>query len=87
MALVEDARPGAVAAIARAFTDWLYDERCKWRLKRMLRDRRHRFQTIAYLSAHSGGRPDRTRQMLLAIGARHSESDMDIWTLRSPRVL
>ena len=87
MALVEDARPGAVAAIVRAFADWLDDERCKWRLKRMLQDRRHRFGTIAHLSACSGASPDRTRQLLVAIGARPSETDFDIWTLRSPRVL
>ena len=34
MALVEGVRPGAVAAIVKAFADWLEDERCKWRLNR-----------------------------------------------------
>jgi hypothetical protein len=87
MALVEDVRPGAVATIAKAFADWVDDERCKRRLKRKLRDRRYRFGTLAQLSAASGASLDRTRQLLVAIGARPSETDLEIWTLRSPRVL
>ena len=87
MALVEGVRPGAVAAMAKAFADWLDDERCKRRLKRKLRDPRHRFGTIAQLSATSGTSPTKTRQLLIAIGARPSETDLDIWTLRGPRVI
>ena len=87
MALVEGAAPGAVTGIVKSFTDWLHDERCKRRLKRILRDPRHRFGSISHLSANSGSSPERTRQLLIAIGARPAETDLNIWTLRQPRVL
>ena len=87
MALVEGATPGAVTALVRTFTDWLHDERCKRRLKRILQDPSYRFDTIGHLSANSDTSVDRTQQLLRAIGARPSETDVTIWTLRQPRVL
>jgi len=87
MALVESATYGTVTAIVRASTDWLLDLRSKRRLNRTLQDRRHRFATLQQLSASSGATPDKTRRLLQAIGARPSETDLNIWTLRSPRVL
>ena len=87
MAFVESTTAGAATAIVRSFADRLHDERCKWRLKKMLRDPRYRFATIAHLSANSGASPDKIRRLLLAVGARPSETDLNIWTLRPPRVL
>ena len=87
MALVESATCGSVTAIVKACADWLQDVRSKRRLKRTLQDRRYRFATLQHLSASSGASPDRTRHLLRAIGARPSETDLNIWTLRSPRVL
>jgi hypothetical protein len=87
MALVEGAAPGAVTGIVKSLTDWFQDERSKRRLKKILRDPRYRFGSIAHLSANSGASPERTRQLLMAIGARPAETDLNIWTLRPPRVL
>jgi hypothetical protein len=87
MALVESARGGAVTAIVKACAAWLENARSKRRLKRTLRDRRTGFATIQDLVASSGASPEATRRLLWAIGARPSETDLNIWTLRSPRVL
>jgi len=87
MAMVESATGGAVAAVVKSFADWLDDERCKRRLKRTLQDRRYRFATLAHLSSCSRANPDKIRRLLLAIGARPSETDASIWTLRAPRVV
>ena len=87
MALVEGAAPGAATGLVKSLTDWLQDERSKRRLKRILRHPRHRFGSIVHLSANSGASPERTRQLLIAIGARPAETDLTIWTLRQPRVL
>lgn len=87
MALVESATGGAVATVVKSFTDWLEDEQCKRRLRRTLQDRRYRFATLAHLSSCSRASPDKIRRLLLAIGARPSETDLNIWTLRQPRVL
>jgi hypothetical protein len=87
MALVESATCGSVTTIVKACADWLQDIRSKRRLKRTLQDRRYRFATLQHLSASSGASPDRTPRLLRAIGARPSETDLNIWTLRSPRVL
>jgi hypothetical protein len=87
MALVESAASGAVGALFKSFADWLEDERCKRRLKRTLRDRRYRFATLTHLASYSRASPDKIRRLLLAIGARPSESDSGIWTLRAPRVV
>ena len=86
MALVEGTTPGAVTALVRAFTDWLHEERCKRRLKRILQNPGYHFDTIAHLSAISGTDLDITQRLLRAIGARPSETDLTIWTLRQPRV-
>ncbi|HET6927418.1 MAG TPA: hypothetical protein VFI48_11275 [Hyphomicrobiaceae bacterium] len=87
MAMVESATGGAVTAIVRSFAEWFDDTRCKRRLRSILRDRRYRFATIAHLAASSGASPDKARRLLRAIGARPSETDLNIWTLRAPRVL
>jgi hypothetical protein len=87
MALVESATRGGVTAVVRSFVDWLDDEQCKRRLKRTLQDRRYRFATLAHLCSCSHASPDKIRGLLLAIGARPSEGDASIWTLRAPRVL
>jgi len=87
MAMVESATGGAVAAVVKSFADWFDDERCKRRLKRTLQDRRNRFATLAHLCSCSRASPDKIRRLLLAIGARPSETDPSIWTLRAPRVL
>ena len=87
MAWVESTTGSAVTAIVKSWADWLEDERCKVRLKRTLRDRRYRFATIQHLSASSGASPEHTRRLLRAIGARPSETDLNIWTLRSARVV
>ena len=87
MAMVESATTGAVTAIIRSLADWLDETRCKRRLRSILRDRRYRFATMAHLSGSCGATPDKARRLLLAIGARPSETDLTIWTLRAPRVL
>ena len=87
MALVESATCGTVTTMVRACADWVQDVRSKRRLKRTLQDRRYRFATLQHLAASSGASPDKTRRLLRAIGARPSETDINIWTLRSPRVL
>jgi hypothetical protein len=87
MALVESATGAAVTAIVKSCAGWLQDERLKRRLKRTLRDRRYRFATLQHLSASSGASPEKTQCLLRAIGARPSETDLTIWTLRAPRVL
>jgi hypothetical protein len=87
MALVESVTSGAVATIVKSFADWLHDQQCKRRLRKLLRDRQHRFATLAQLAASSGAGADKLRRLLLAIGARPSETDLNIWTLRQPRVL
>jgi hypothetical protein len=87
MAMVESATGGAVAAVVKSFADWLDDERCKRRLKRTLQDRRYRFATLTHLSSSSCANPEKIRRLLLAIGARPSETDSSIWTLRAPRVV
>jgi hypothetical protein len=87
MALVESATCGTMTTIVRACADWVQDVRSKRLLKRTLRDRRSRFATLQQLAASSGASPDKTRRLLRAIGARPSETDLEIWTLRSPRVL
>ena len=86
MAMVESATTGAVTAIIRSLADWLDEARCKRRLRNTLRDQRYRFATMAHLAASSGASPDKARRLLLAIGARPSETDLNIWTLRAPRV-
>jgi hypothetical protein len=87
MALVESATGGTVTAVVKSFADWLDDEQCKRRLKRTLQDRRYRFATLTHLSASARASPDKIRRLLLAIGARPSETDSSIWTLRAPRVV
>ena len=87
MALAEGAVPGVVTAVVRSFTDWLHDQQCKRRLRKILQDPHYRFDTVAHLSTQSGASPERTRELLTAIGARPSETDLNIWTLRQSRVL
>ena len=67
------------------FRDWRHDEACKKRLKDMLSNPRFGFgRRIEQLEAGIGADRETTKRLLLAIGARPSETDPDLWTLEPP---
>lgn len=75
---------GFILAIAQIVWDWLHDGRRKARLKTMLTDSRFRFgRTITQLTAGIGADLETTKRLLLTIGARPSETNADIWTMKS----
>ncbi len=64
---------------------WNHERRQKRRLKRMLADRRfpEGFRSTSQLAAGIGADQDTAQRLLLAIGARKSETSEE-WTMRAP---
>jgi hypothetical protein len=58
--------------------------RRKRALKAMLKDSRFSFRSFSQLHKRAGVSEEETRRLLVAIGARPSESAADSWTLKAP---
>jgi hypothetical protein len=82
---ISSAVRGFVLAVAGLFKDKQHDDRRKERLRAMLEDARFEFgRTIAQLAAGIGASHKVTRRLLVNIGARPSETNRNLWTLKSP---
>ena len=76
---------GVVSSVASLFKDRKHDDTRKARLRAMLGDPRFKFgRNLPQLAAGIGADPETTKRLLLEIGARPSETDADLWTLKSP---
>ena len=82
---VQGAAQGTVRGMFKAFSDWWHAGKCKKRLKKMLKDPRFEFgRTIQRLADGIGADQQTTRRWLVDIGARPSETNADLWTLKRP---
>jgi hypothetical protein len=80
---ISSAVKGLVLGVARLFGDSQHDERCKERLRAMLTNEGFQFgRTIDVLAAGIGEDVKTTKRLLLAIGARPSQTNKDLWTLK-----
>ena len=79
---VSGAVKGFVTAVASIFKDNRHDDKRMQRLKAMLSNPRYEFRTLPQLSASIGADDPTTKRLLLEIGARPSETDADLWTLK-----
>ena len=76
---------GVVSSVASLFKDKKQDETRKKNLRSMLGDPRFKFgRTMPQLSARIRADEETTVRLLLEIGARPSETDPDLWTLKPP---
>jgi hypothetical protein len=83
MNVVEDVALGCVSAVIKSFGDWRLKAKRKQRLRDMLTDPRFGFgRTIGRLAAGIGADVETTQGLLVEIGARPSETNADLWTLR-----
>ena len=76
---------GVVSSVASLFKDKKSDDTRKARLRSMLNDPRYQFgRNMPQLSAGIRADAETTVRLLLEIGARPSETDADLWTLKPP---
>ena len=85
MSLAEGAARGSVLAVCKSIGDWLHNRKRKERLRAMLKDVQFEFgRTIGQLAAGIGADHETTRRLLIDVGARPSETNADLWTLKAP---
>jgi hypothetical protein len=85
---MEDAAQGAAIGTVKGFfksiSDWWHERHCKQCLREMLMDPRFEFRTMQRLADRIGMDNEKTRRLLVAIGARPSATNADLWTLKPP---
>jgi len=73
---------GLLSSVATIFRESRQDKRRKERLKAMLSSPRFEFRSLPQLAASIGADEVATKHLLLEIGARPSETDPGLWTLK-----